>query len=82
MSMQIGKAEQAVTGKTAVRRNRFVQLTGAKKSINRDLETKTSALAGIQGGLRHWGGYISADSDRQWENVSREEGHYGKVSKV
>jgi len=46
---QIGKAEQAVAGKTAVKRNRFVQLTGAKKSINRDLETKTRALAGIKG---------------------------------
>ena len=46
---QIAKAEQAVAGKTAVKRNRFVQLTGAKKSINRDLETKTRALAGVKG---------------------------------
>ncbi len=43
---QIGKAEQAVAGKTAVKRNRFVQLTGAKKAVNRDLEAKTRALAG------------------------------------
>jgi len=46
---QIGKAEQAVAGKTAVKRNRFVQLTGAKKAVNRDLETKTRALAGLKG---------------------------------
>ena len=46
---QVGKAEQAVAGKTAVKRNRFVQLTGAQKSVNRDLETKTRALAGIKG---------------------------------
>jgi hypothetical protein len=46
---QIAKAEQAVAGKTAVKRNRFVQLTGARKSINRDLETKTRALAGLKG---------------------------------
>ena len=46
---QIGKAEQAVAGKTAVKRNRFVQLTGAKKSVNRDLEAKTRALAGLKG---------------------------------
>ena len=46
---QIAKAEQAVAGKTAVKRNRFVQLTGAKKAINRDLETKARALAGLKG---------------------------------
>jgi len=34
-----------------VKRNRFVQLTGAKKSVNRDLEAKTRALAGIKGYL-------------------------------
>jgi len=46
---QIAKAEQAVAGKTAVKRNRFVQLTGAKKAVNRELEAKTRALAGIKG---------------------------------
>ena len=46
---QIAKAEQAVAGKTAVKRNRFVQLTNATKSVNRDLEAKTRALAGIKG---------------------------------
>lgn len=46
---QVRKAEQAVAGKTAVKRNRFVTLTGATKSVNRDLEAKARALAGIKG---------------------------------
>jgi Transposase DDE domain len=46
---QIEKAEKAVAGQTAVKRNRFVQLTGATKSINRDLEAKARALAGLKG---------------------------------
>ena len=32
-----------------MKRNRFVQLTGATKSINRDLEAKARALAGLKG---------------------------------
>ncbi|GLY43430.1 hypothetical protein Amsp01_094530 [Amycolatopsis sp. NBRC 101858] len=43
------KAEQAVAGKTAVKRNRFIQLTGATKSVNRTLEAKARALAGLKG---------------------------------
>ena len=46
---QIEKAEKAVAGKTAVKRNRFVQLTGARKQVNRDLEAKARALAGLKG---------------------------------
>ena len=46
---QIRKAEQAVAGKTAVKRNRFVTLTDATKSVNRELETKARTLAGIKG---------------------------------
>jgi hypothetical protein len=46
---QITKAEQAVVGRTAVKRNRFLKLTGAAKSVNRTLETKARALAGIKG---------------------------------
>lgn len=46
---QVRKAEQAVAGKTAVKRNRFVRLTGAAKSVNRTLETKARSLAGIKG---------------------------------
>ncbi|MBE1493028.1 hypothetical protein H4696_000128 [Amycolatopsis lexingtonensis] len=46
---QVAKAEQTVAGKTAVKRNRFIQLTGATKSVNRTLEAKARALAGLKG---------------------------------
>jgi hypothetical protein len=46
---QVRKAEQAVAGKTAVKRNRFVKLTNATKTVNRELEAKARALAGIKG---------------------------------
>jgi hypothetical protein len=46
---QVRKAEQAVAGKTAVKRNRFVKLTDATKTVNRELEVKARALAGIKG---------------------------------
>ncbi|GAA1936817.1 IS1634-like element IS1549 family transposase [Streptomyces sodiiphilus] len=46
---QVAKAEKAVAGQTAVKRNRFVKLTGGTRSINRTLETKARALAGIKG---------------------------------
>jgi hypothetical protein len=38
-----------VAGKTAVKRNRFVRLTGATKTVNRALETKARKLAGLKG---------------------------------
>ena len=46
---QIAKAEKAVKGQAAIKRNRYVQLTGGTKTINRDLEAKTRALAGLKG---------------------------------
>jgi len=46
---QVKKAEQAVAGKTPVKRNRFVQLSGGTRSVNRELEDKARALAGIKG---------------------------------
>jgi Transposase DDE domain len=49
---QIGKAERAVAGKVPVKRNRFIKLVGADKSVNRTLEAKARALAG-------WKGYIT-----------------------
>jgi hypothetical protein len=45
---QVAKAE-AVAGKVPVKRNRFIQLVGADKSVNRTLEAKVRALAGIKG---------------------------------
>jgi transposase len=49
---QIGKAEKAVAGKVPVKRNRFITLVDAKKSVNRALEAKARVLAG-------WKGYIT-----------------------
>jgi Transposase DDE domain len=45
---QIAKAERAVAGQEPVKRNRFIKLTGGEKTINRDLETKARALAGLK----------------------------------
>lgn len=49
IDQQIAKAESAVAGRTAVKRNRYVRLAGAVKSVNRTLEAKNRALAGIKG---------------------------------
>src|SRR5205807_9652212 len=46
---QVAKAQRAVDGHAPVKRNRYIQLTGATKSVNRALETKTRALAGWKG---------------------------------
>jgi hypothetical protein len=45
---QIAKAERAVAGKEPVKRNRFIKLVDAKKSVNRDLEAKARGLAGLK----------------------------------
>jgi hypothetical protein len=49
---QVAKAEKAVVGKVPVKRNRFIKLVGADKSVNRTLEAKVRVLAG-------WKGYIT-----------------------
>jgi hypothetical protein len=46
---QVAKAEQAVNGNAPVKRNRFIQLSGGTRSVNRELEAKARALAGIKG---------------------------------
>ena len=46
---QVTKAQRAVDGKAPVKRNRYIQLSGATKSVNRALESKTRALAGWKG---------------------------------
>jgi hypothetical protein len=46
---QVGKAEQAVAGNAPVKRTRFIQLSGGTRSVNRELEEKARALAGIKG---------------------------------
>jgi hypothetical protein len=45
---QVAKADKAVAGKGPVKRNRFIKLAGAQKSVNRALEAKARALAGLK----------------------------------
>jgi hypothetical protein len=54
---QVAKAEKAVDGKAPVKRNRYIQLAGATKTVNRTLEAKTRALAG-------WKGYTTNLTDQ------------------
>jgi hypothetical protein len=49
---QIAKAEKAIVGKTAVKRNRSVRLAGGTRTVNRTLETK-APRPGRSEGLRH-----------------------------
>ena len=46
---QVAKAAMAVAGLAPVKRNRFIALDGAVKSVNRELEQKARTLAGIKG---------------------------------
>jgi Transposase DDE domain len=46
---QVAKAEKAVAGQVPVKRNRFVRLTGGTRTVNRELEAKARALAGLKG---------------------------------
>jgi Transposase DDE domain len=59
---QVAKAERAVDGKAPVKRNRYIQLSGATKSVNRELEAKTRALAG-------WKGYTTNLTEQSAEFV-------------
>lgn len=49
IEQQVAKAEQAVAGKAPVKRNRFIALDGGERSLNRELEAKSRALAGFKG---------------------------------
>jgi hypothetical protein len=46
---QAAKAAKAVAGLAPVKRNRFIALDGAVKSVNRELEAKARDLAGLKG---------------------------------
>jgi hypothetical protein len=46
---QVTKAARAVAGLAPVKRNRFIKLDGAAKSVNRELEAKARDLAGLKG---------------------------------
>jgi hypothetical protein len=46
---QVAKAAKAVAGLAPVKRNRFIRLDAAAKSVNRELEAKARDLAGLKG---------------------------------
>jgi len=46
---QVAKAEKAVAGLVPVKRNRFITLAEGENTVNRDLEAKARALAGLKG---------------------------------
>jgi hypothetical protein len=46
---QVAKAEKAIAGQAPIKRNRFIQLAGDAHTVNRELEAKARALAGIKG---------------------------------
>jgi len=46
---QVAKAARAAAGLAPVKRNRFIKLDGAAKSVNRELEAKARDLAGLKG---------------------------------
>ncbi len=48
IDQQVAKAERAVAGDVPVKRNRFVQLRGGQRSVNRQLEAKARGIAGLK----------------------------------
>ena len=46
---QVAKAEKAAAGLVPVKRNRFITLADGQHAVNRELETKARALAGLKG---------------------------------
>ena len=61
IEQQVAKAEKAVAGQAAIKRNRFVTLSGGTRTVNRELETKARTLAG-------WKPYVTniVDADPAW----------------
>jgi hypothetical protein len=43
IEQQVAKAEKGVAGHVAIKRNRFVTLTGGTRTVNRELEAKRDA---------------------------------------
>jgi transposase len=48
IDQQIAKAEKAVAGQTPIKRNRFIQLSGGQRTVNRALEAKARGIAGLK----------------------------------
>jgi hypothetical protein len=46
---QVAKAEKTIAGQVPVKRNRFIRLSGGTRTVNRELQQKARALAGLKG---------------------------------
>jgi len=46
---QVTKAEKAIAGQAPIKRNRFIALADGTHTVNRELEAKARALAGLKG---------------------------------
>ena len=69
---QVAKAEKAVAGKLAIKRNRFVDLKAPNKQVNWSLVNRNKALAGIKG-------YETTRTDLPAEEVI---GAYSRLLKI
>ena len=49
---QVAKAEKAIAGQAAIKRNRFITLTGGTRTVNRDLEAKVQGPGRLEA-VRH-----------------------------
>jgi Transposase DDE domain len=67
---QVRKAERAVDGHGPVKRNRYIQLTGVTKSVNRTLEAKTRARWPA-GRVMPMSGLCRPPAGRAWWGSSR-----------
>jgi hypothetical protein len=54
---QVAKAEKAVAGQVPIKRNRFIALSSGTHTVNRELEAKARALAGIKGYITNLDGW-------------------------
>ena len=68
---QVTKAAKAVAGLAPVKRNRFIALDGAVKSVNRELEAKARALAGIKGYVTSQAAMYATVRCRSYSNFTR-----------
>jgi hypothetical protein len=68
---QVAKAEKAVDDQAPVERNRFISLSGGTRKVNRTLEAKARALAGIKGYITNLDGATAQFVIDAYQRLSR-----------
>src|SRR5215467_4166005 len=63
---QVAKAAKAVAGLAPVKRNRFIALDGAVKSVNRELEARVTNLAACPDGTPVTADFVIGSYHRLW----------------